>query len=198
LTRARIALLRHGHTAWNRAGRIQGQVDIPLDEDARDELARLRLPDAYKQWTLVASPLGRAIETAQLVGGRAPEIVPELIEMDWGEWQGLRGGDLVADARSGYRHLEEWGWDFRPPGGESPRIAWQRIAPWIAAARGGIVAVTHIGVIRVLLARATGWNFCGPAPISVKRNRLFIVNVRADGTLAIDGEPVRLKNECDQ
>jgi broad specificity phosphatase PhoE len=197
LTRARIALLRHGHTAWNRAGRIQGQVDVPLDEEARDRLARLRLPDAYKQWTLVASPLCRAIETAQLVAKRSPEIVPELIELDWGVWQGLHGGDL-ADAKSGYRHLEEWGWDFQPPGGESPKMAWQRIAPWIAAARGTIVAVTHIGVIRVLLARATGWNFCGPAPILVKRNRLFVVNVTADGTLAIDGEPVRLKNESEQ
>ena len=198
MIRARIALLRHGHTTWNRAGRIQGQADIPLDEEARDGLARLCLPDAYMQWTLVASPLCRAIETAQLVGGRSPEIVPELIELDWGEWQGLRGSDLVADARSGYRHLEEWGWDFRPPGGESPEMAWQRIAPWIVATRGTIVAVTHIGVIRVLLARATGWNFCGPAPIAVKRNRLFVVNVSADGTLAIDGEPVRLKNECEK
>lgn len=195
MTRARIALLRHGHTAWNREGRIQGQVDIPLDEEARERLACLRLPDAYKQWTLVASPLCRAIETARLVAGRSPEIVPELIELDWGEWQGLRGVDLLADAKSGYRHLEEWGWDFHPPGGESPKIAWQRIAPWIIAAQGTILAVTHIGVIRVLLARATGWSFRGPAPIPVKRNRLIVVNVEADGTLAIDGEPVRLKNE---
>jgi probable phosphoglycerate mutase len=197
LTRARIALLRHGHTAWNRAGRIQGQVDVPLDEEARDRLAHLRLPDGYKQWTLVASPLCRAIETAQLVAGRLPEIVPELIELDWGDWQGLRGADLLADAKSGYRHLEEWSWDFRPPGGESPKMAWHRLAPWIAAARGTIVAVTHIGVIRVLLARATGWDFSGPSPIPVKRDRLFIINVSADGTLAIDREPVRLKNECE-
>lgn len=198
MTRARIALLRHGHTAWNRAGRIQGQVDIPLDEEARDRLACLSLPEGYRRWTLVASPLRRAIETAQLVAGRSPEIVPELIELDWGEWQGLRAVDLIADAKSGYRHLEEWGWDFHPPGGESPKMAWHRLAPWIAAARGTILAVTHIGIIRVLLARATGWNFCGPAPIAVKRNRLFVVDVKADGTLAIDDEPVRLKNECDQ
>ncbi len=192
MTRARIALLRHGHTAWNRAGRIQGRADVPLDAEARDQLSRLRLPDPYNSWTLVASPLGRAVETARLVAGRPPEIVPELIELDWGEWQGMRGRDLLADANSGYRNLEEWGWGFQPPGGESLEMAWRRIAPWIAAASGNMVAVTHIGIIRVLLARATGWNFFGPSPIPVKRNRLFILTVRAEGSLSIDEAPVRL------
>ena len=40
LISARIALMRHGHTAWNRAGRIQGRVDQPLDDAARTHLAR--------------------------------------------------------------------------------------------------------------------------------------------------------------
>ena len=42
----RLALLRHGHTAWNRAGRIQGRSDIALDADARKSLADLCLPSA--------------------------------------------------------------------------------------------------------------------------------------------------------
>ena len=142
--------------------------------------------------TLVASPLCRAIDTAQLVSGRVPQAVPELIEMDWGEWQGLRGIDLLADASSGYRHIEDWGWDFQPPGGETPRMVWQRVKPWIAAARGTKLAVCHIGVMRVLLARATGWDFSGPVPFQVKRDRLYIIKVKDDGTLAFDDEPVRL------
>ncbi len=142
--------------------------------------------------TLVASPLCRAIDTAQLVSGRVPQAVPELIEMDWGEWQGLRSIDLLADASSGYRHIEDWGWDFQPPGGETPRMVWQRVKPWIAAARGTNLAVCHIGVMRVLLARATGWDFSGPVPFQVKRDRLYIIKVKDDGTLAFDDEPVRL------
>lgn len=112
--------------------------------------------------------------------------------MDWGEWQGLRGADLLADAGSGYRHIEDWGWDFRPPGGETPKLVLKRIKPWIASVQGPLVAVCHIGVMRVLLARATGWDFSGPAPFHIKRDRLYIVDRNDDGTLAFDDEPVRL------
>lgn len=141
---------------------------------------------------VAASPLSRAIDTARLVSGRAPQIVPELIEMDWGEWQGLRSADLVADAISGYRHIEDWGWDFQPPGGETPKMVWQRIKPWIASVEGSNVAVCHIGVMRVLLARATGWDFSGPAPFQVKRDRLYLIETNDDGILVFKDAPVRL------
>lgn len=185
-------MLRHGHTAWNRAGRIQGQVDEPLDAQAREHLAGLRLPDEFTEAILVASPLSRAIDTARLVGGQSPQIVPELIEMDWGEWQGCHSADLAADASSGYRHIEDWGWDFQPPGGETPAMVWKRLVPWIATAQGMVVAVCHIGVMRVLLARATGWDFSGPAAFQVKRDRLYIITADDDGALVFDDEPVRL------
>ena len=42
---------------------------------------------------------------------------------------------------------------------------------------GSVVAVTHIGVMRVLLARATGWNFEGSPPFKVKRDRLYRIDV---------------------
>ncbi len=141
---------------------------------------------------VVSSPLIRAIDTAQLVSGRAPQIVPELNEMDWGEWQGLRGVDLLADAGSGYRHIEDWGWDFQPPGGETPLMVWRRIKPWIASVQGANVVVCHICVMRVLLAHATGWDFSGPAPFQVKRDRLYILEKNDDGTLVFDDRPVRL------
>ena len=46
--------------------------------------------------------------------------------------------------------------------------------------------------MRVLLARATGWNFEGTPPFKVKRDRLYRVDVHQDGSLSHDGEPVRL------
>jgi probable phosphoglycerate mutase len=98
----RLALLRHGHTSWNRAGRIQGRSDIPLDDDARQILADLCLPSPWQQAELWSSPLTRAYETATLVADRDPRTSPALTEMNWGAWEGLHGSDLRADPDSGF------------------------------------------------------------------------------------------------
>ncbi|KUJ80332.1 phosphoglycerate mutase [Ruegeria marisrubri] len=185
----RLALLRHGHTAWNRAGRIQGRSDIPLDEDARKDLAGYCLPDPWDQAELWSSPLARAVETARLVSGREPKLAPELIEMNWGDWEGKRGLDLIAQPESGYRHIEEWSWNFRPPGGESPAELWQRLCPWIEGLCGDSLAVCHIGIMRVILAKAHGWDFEGPAPFRIKRNRLYVIDLEQ---MRADPEPIRL------
>lgn len=120
-------------------------------------------------------------------------MVPALIEMDWGQWEGQCGVDLLADGRSGYRHIEEWGWDYQPPGGETPGHVWERIGPWLDTVKGPAVVVSHIGIMRVLLARATGWDFEGDPPFKkVKRDRVYCVDIHDDGRLSYDGNPVRL------
>ncbi|PWC90665.1 histidine phosphatase family protein [Azospirillum sp. TSO5] len=223
----RLAFLRHGITAWNREGRIQGRTDIPLDPEGRDRLVRLTLPPDWRDATLHASPLSRAIETARVLGDNRPvHTDPRLIEMDWGAWEGRRGHDLRADPASGYRDLEHWGWDFRPPDGESPADVRDRLTAWLkellplptqdqsplppgerVRVRGthgedlfgcaepphpnllpggekeSHLIVTHIGVIRVALALAWGWDFRGPPPVPVKRDRLYAMVLAADGTL---------------
>lgn len=190
----RLALLRHGHTAWNRAGRIQGRSDIPLDDQAREELRGYALPAPWDQAELWSSPLMRAVETAELAAGRPPRTAPELIEMNWGDWEGLHGLDLKADPNSGFRDIEDWGWHYRPPGGESPAEVWARIAPWLHGLTRDAVAVCHIGIMRMILARAYGWDFDGPAPFRIKRNRLFVVEMEG-ASLTPLAEPVRLIQE---
>jgi len=187
----RLALLRHGHTSWNRAGRIQGSSDIPLDDQGRADLGGLTLPAPWDGADLWSSPLGRAAETAGIVAGRAPVKAPELTEMNWGDWEGLRGIDLLADPTSGFRHIEDWGWRYRAPQGESPADVWVRLHPWLKRLERDAVAVCHIGIMRVLLARAHGWDFNGPAPFRIKRNQLFILNIDGD-SLRPEAEPLRL------
>ena len=139
----RLAMLRHGHTHWNRAGRIQGRTDIPLDDEARADLAAFRLPSDWANAALVSSPLHRARETAEIVAGRAPETVDSLIEMNWGDWEGLKGIDLKADPNSGFRDIEYWGWDYQPPGGETPAEVWNRLADWVFSLKADTLAVCH-------------------------------------------------------
>ena len=187
----RLALLRHGHTAWNRAGRIQGRTDIPLDDAARAQLSALRLPPGWEDADVVASPLSRAMETAQLVTRRTPRAQPALMEMDWGQWEGGHGELLRADPASGFRDIEDWGWDYRPPGGECAGDLRARLRPWATGLTRDTVAVCHIGVMRVLMGIATGWDFDGPAPFAIKRNRLFVLHIDgADWT--VGAAPERL------
>lgn len=120
---------------------------------------------------------------------RDPKTSAALTEMNWGDWEGLRGQDLILDPNSGYRHIEDWGWDYRPPNGESPAEVWARLVPWLDGLRSDAVAVCHIGIMRVILAKATGWDFSGPAPFRIKRNRLYVVELEA---MQAQPEPVRL------
>lgn len=190
----RLALLRHGHTAWNREGRLQGRSDIPLDDTARRDLAGFRLPDDFKNADLVSSPLARATETAELVAGRTPHVELCLIEMNWGDWEGRYGAELSGDPTSGFRHIEDWGWHYCPPGGESPDSLRARLRPWLDGLLRDTVAVCHIGTMRVLMAMATGWDFDGPAPFRIKRNRLFILEVDAGAlTLMPDAQPLEAR-----
>lgn len=191
----RLALIRHGHTDWNRQGRIQGRTDILLDPQAAADLAKLVLPPEWLAADLVSSPLKRAVQTAELIG-HPPRTVAALTEMDWGDWEGKKGLELKADPDSGFRDLEFWGWDYRPPNGESPTDVRARLQGWVKGLDRDTVAVCHIGIMRVLLAMATGWNFDGPAPFRIKRNRLFVIHMNNghldSGEMRHDPVPVRL------
>ncbi|MGC1503783.1 MAG: histidine phosphatase family protein [Sulfitobacter sp.] len=187
----RLALLRHGHTEWNRAGRIQGRTDIPLDDEARQDLSKLTLPSPWQEADLFASPLIRAADTARIVADKEPHTDPALIEMNWGAWEGNFGAQMRADPNSGYRDIEAWGWNYTPPDGEAPLALLNRLAPWVAGLQRDSIAVCHIGVMRVLLARATGWRFDGPAPFQVKRNRLYVIEVDGENW-QLQAETVRL------
>lgn len=166
-----LVLIRHGPTDWNAAGRIQGQTDVPLSAAGRGAVRTWRLPaeitDTAGAWDWLTSPLSRARVTAEILLPTAARAEPALMEMHWGTWEGR---SLAEARRAGGAETvaaEARGLDFCPPGGESPRQVQARLAPLLAAlaARGRpVVAITHKGVIRAVLARATGWDMTEPAP----------------------------------
>ena len=185
-----LALLRHGSTAWNDDGRMQGHQDIPLTAVACRTLAALRPPPALDGFAWVTSPLARARETARLlVPDAVPAIEPALIEASWGEWEGVALHALRLRHGDGFTAMERKGLDFLPPGGESPRMVQQRLAPWLAkigAAGRPTAAVTHKGVIRAVLGLATGWDFLGKPPARLDWSAVHVFAVNADGTVRIE------------
>ena len=185
---ARLALLRHGPTAWTAEHRLQGQSDLPLSPEGRRAVTSWRLPAEVAGFSWLTSPLARARETATLLGhGNAP-AEPRLTEMSFGEWEGQRLKDLRRRFGPAIAELEARGLDFRAPGGETPREVQARLAPLLAEiGRDGKdrLAVTHKGVIRALYALATGWPMLGEPPEPLMDFALHIYEIARDGTPAL-------------
>lgn len=191
----RVGLLRHGRTDWNRLGRLQGRTDRPLEEDEKARLRGLALPSPWDEAAFLASPLSRAHDTASILCGSDPPTDPRLVEMSMGSWEGEISKELRDDPASGFRDVEDWGWDYRPPDGESPREVWDRVSSVLTELEHDTLIVCHIIVIRVVLAKAHNWDFDGPAPFRVKRDRIYGLTMEGE-TLRADAEPIRLAARC--
>ena len=192
----RIGLLRHGRTAWNAEGRLQGQTDIPLEDVERERLAGLSLPPEWRGQPVLASTLSRARDTARLLTGAEPPTDARLVEMNFGHWEGRIGAELSEDHGSGFEDVEDWGLDYRPHNGESPRDLWARISAVLDGLTEDTLIVSHLGVMRSVLAQAHGWTYEGPMPFRIKRDRLYAVRRAEDGSLTPEPEPTRLVPKC--
>ena len=127
--RVPLVFIRHGETDWNRDLRFQGQRDIPLNPRGRRQAARNGRAVAgilrEGKWQLIASPLGRAVETMEITLGSAGEkgrwfaTDPMLMEANYGEWEGLTLDDIARrhPKESHAREVDKWG--YAPPNGES-------------------------------------------------------------------------------
>ena len=124
-------------------------------------------------------PLRRTSETARILGAVSPVVEPRLVEQDWGEWTG-RPRAAVAGGHG----------DTTPPGGESPADVLARVRAWLDDLAPGEgpdtwVAVTHMGVIRAVVAAALRWDFGEPPPVRLLPERLHRVRRRGDGVLQL-------------
>lgn len=183
-----LLLIRHGATAWNEAGRIQGRSDPPLSATGRAAVAAWVLPSAAAEARWICSPLTRARQTAALLHEGTIGEEPRLIETDWGAWEGRGLAELRAELGPEMAANEARGLDFRPPGGESPRDVQERLRPLLAElaeAGGSVVAVTHKGVIRALYARASGWDMRGKPPVKLLNACVQAFTLGADGAPCI-------------
>lgn len=184
-----LALIRHGPTAWNAAGRLQGRRDVPLSPAGRKSVLSWRVPAELRGCCWVTSPLSRAVETATLLGAVGARTDPRLVEMSWGDWEGKRPADLPPAERALHERWETGGPDFRPPGGETPREVQERLSPFlaeVAAAGVSTVAVVHKGVIRAVYAAATGWDMRQPQPQRLRRSAAQLFRLGQGGAPAVE------------
>lgn len=191
-----LALLRHGPTEWNKARRLQGRTDIPLSDEGRDAVALWRLPGIagldWRSWQWRTSPLARCRETAAIMlrSMNLPEAEADhrLIERGFGAWEGETLAGLRARHGAEMAEWEATGWDFRPPGGESPRDVLHRsmtlLQEMLQQGRS-MAAVTHRSVIRAIYAEARGWDMLGRPPEKLFDGCVHLFRLSAGG-LAVD------------
>ena len=147
-----VYLARHGETAWSLAGRHTGLSDLPLTEagerQARRLGERLRGLAVAKVFT---SPLRRAARTCELAGfGAAAETVPDLVEWDYGDFEGRTSAEIKA-ARPEWRLFRDG-----CPGGESPAQVGaraDRLVERLRAAEGDVLVFSSGHILRSLAAR---------------------------------------------
>jgi probable phosphoglycerate mutase len=163
-----LLLLRHGRTAWNLEGRMQGHADVPLDGVGREQavasasaLARVR-PD--RLWS---SDLARARQTAEVIGAACGlEVVldPRLREYDVGERSGLTVAEFAAQWPEQHAAWRAGRSEPRVAGEESHEQVASRVG---AALRGCLdtladgqtgVMVLHGACLKVGLGTLLGWS----------------------------------------
>jgi broad specificity phosphatase PhoE len=161
-----IYYIRHGETAWNAAGRLQGAQDTALNDLGRSQavqaghiLADLLARDGRDRSALpyLSSPLLRARTTMELMRG-ALELPPthyatddRLREIGYGKWEGFTLAEMqAADPVFFARRLADK-WRVAPEGGETYEAVQQRMSEWYRQVNTDTVVVAHGGTARALM-----------------------------------------------
>ncbi|MDY6912195.1 MAG: histidine phosphatase family protein [Chloroflexota bacterium] len=160
-----IILIRHGQTAWNKKERFRGRADLPLDETgirqakaASEKLANCGASAIY------SSPLQRTLMTAQPIAdklGLTIKPADDLIDIDYGAWQGLSTEEALAENEILYRKWLESPHEASFPDGEGLSDVRARVIKMIdkvLSEHSGqtVILVSHVVVCRVFICTVLG------------------------------------------
>ena len=181
-----IYLVRHGQTESNLARRYQGASDSPLTAlgwaQARrmGELLNRLVPD-MAGWRMVASPLGRAQQTAGIIcetmgGTLTPNLDPRVAEASMGSWDGLSLEALEAKRPDDIPYPERY---FQSPDGENFEVIWARLADWLES-------VTEDEKV-ILVSHGLAGRFLRGIYSGLPREELLTLPVPQDAIYALSG-----------
>ncbi len=183
----RLLAIRHGETAWNVDTRIQGHLDIPLNETGLQQARWLAqaLAERDAVQAIYASDLARAHVTAQTIAqamGLTVSLHPGLRERAFGDFQGRTFAEIEAELPQEALHWRQRSPEWTPPGaGESLLALRERVLATVEALASRhvgeqIVLVAHGGVMDVLYRAATRLDLQAPRTWSLPNtavNRLL-------------------------
>lgn len=160
-SRGEIVVVRHGQTEWSLSGQHTGVTDLPLLPEGEQQARALRGPLAGRRFVEVrVSPRLRARTTAELAGLPVDTVDDDLVEVDYGRWEGRTTPDISAELG---RTWSLWTDGTEPgdtPGETLAQVAERcdrvldRVRPRLAD--GDVALVAHGHVLRILTARWLG------------------------------------------
>jgi probable phosphoglycerate mutase len=181
-----IYFIRHGQTDWNAELRMQGQLDIPLNDTGRAQAARhgrvlhelIADPDQYD---FIASPLARASETMEIVRremGLPPNSFrtnPLLKEIHYGGWEGSTWDELRARDPEAIAARFTDPWNTVAPGGESFAMLSERVLTWLQSVDRDTIVAAHGAFSRCLRGHILGLSHEEIFDLEVPQDRFFSI-----------------------
>ncbi len=167
---SRIILVRHGETDWNKEGRFQGQIDIPLNEEGKNQATKAGIYLKNTKFSKAfSSSMKRPYETAKIIMGKNSDLkiekIEELIEINHGLWE----GKLEEEIKEKWPE-ELYKWKTSPktvvmPAGESIKeVSDRAITAWERICRSQLkdditLVVAHDAVNKTLVCNILGIEF---------------------------------------
>ncbi|MHB8262890.1 MAG: histidine phosphatase family protein [Acidimicrobiales bacterium] len=175
---SKLYIVRHGETGWSLSGRHTGRTDVPLTQNGVGQATLLAAHLSTIKFSWVASsPLVRAHETSLLAGFDAPDLLDDLMEWDYGDYEGLTTPEISRI------HPGWFLWRDGVAGGEDISDIEQRADRVLSLARehsGNVILFSHGHFLRVLAARWLG--------LPVSEGRLFTLQPAAVSVLAFEND----------
>lgn len=181
-----VYFVRHGQTAWNEEGRLQGQAETDITLKGRTQADRngRRLAELISNPTafdFVASPMRRTRETMERVRtamGLDPAAYrtdPRLVEVCFGDWQGHTFAELDARVPGTTDERSRDKWNFVPPGkgAESYQMLFDRVTPFLDEISRPTVCVSHGGIMRVVFRRYGDLSPRKAATVEILQDRIL-------------------------
>lgn len=164
--------------------RFQGRRDIPLNEKGRAQARRngkvlkavLSDPESHD---FICSPMDRARETMEIIraelalGPQSYRVDERLIEAAYGDLEGTTLDELKANQRELHRSRKRDRWNFQPPGGESLKMAAERVRPVLDEISQPTVIVAHGAVGRAVRKLLLGISEADAGPFHFSQDKVF-------------------------
>jgi phosphoserine phosphatase len=194
----RFLLVRHGETDWNRAGKFQGQIDVPLNDHGRNQaslaaefLKTIQIDFAF------TSPMSRPKETAQIIlkdrTGLTLNEDADLREIGHGLWEGKFEAEIKAEYPGELERWQSHPESVQMPEGENLQdvwtratAAWQKIIAQVGNEPQTGIVVAHDATNKVLLCNLLGLGLADIWKIKQGNGAVTVIDY-PDG---IEGQPV--------